>query len=221
MKKINIFNIVMATLVIIADILFILEGGLITKTIASLLFVVIGFINLIYLLNIKKEKSLSAYLLFLGLCFACLGDILLEIQFIVGGILFGIGHIFYFISYCKIVQFKWKDLIFGLVIFSVGLCVILFLPIFNHLDVATKILCSAYALVISFMVGKATSNLLREKSTLNIIILIASILFFISDLVLLFNVFGKSSFVLRVICLISYYPSEYLLAFSILRMKKS
>ena len=58
MKKINIFNLSMAILLAIADLLFILLGGLLTKTIASLIFVVIGFVNLIYLLKIKKEKHL-------------------------------------------------------------------------------------------------------------------------------------------------------------------
>ena len=220
MKKINIFNAVMASLIIFADIGFIILGGLTTKTIASLLFVVLGFVNLIYLLRVKQKKSTSAYLMFIGLCFACLGDIFLEIQFIVGAILFAIGHVFYFVSYCKIIKFKRKDLLFSALIFVPSLCVILFVPIFDFGGVTLQILCCVYALVVSIMLGKATANFVKDKTGLNIIILIGSMLFFFSDLMLLFSVFASVSNAFLVLCLSTYYPAEILLAHSILRHKK-
>ena len=220
MKKINIFNAVMASLIIFADIGFIILGGLTTKTIASLLFVVLGFVNLIYLLRVKQKKSTSAYLMFIGLCFACLGDIFLEIQFIVGAILFAIGHVFYFVSYCKIIKFKRKDLLFSALIFVPSLCVILFVPIFDFGGVTLQILCCVYALVISIMLGKATANFVKDKTGLNIIILIGSMLFFFSDLMLLFSVFASVTNAFLVLCLSTYYPAEILLAHSILRHKK-
>ena len=221
MKKITILNLFMCALLFCADTMFILEGELIIKSIASLIFVVIGFVNLIYMTKVKRIRRLSAYLLFLGLCFACLGDIILEREFIVGGILFAVGHIFYFLSYCKVISFRWKDLIFGFTLFVVSICVIFLLPIFKDLEMIIKILCSSYALVISLMVGKAISNAFRRASQLNIILLIASMLFFISDLTLLFNVFGQGDSALTVICLLTYYPREFLLAFSILKMNKN
>jgi len=220
MKKISIFNAVLAISLIVADTIFIIDGELITKTIASLLFVVLGFVNLIYLLKIKKQKSTSAYLLFLGLCFACLGDIFLEIQFILGAILFAIGHVFYFVSYCKIIKFKWKDLLFSALIFVPSLFVILFVPIFDFGGITLQILCFVYALVISIMVGKATANFIKEKSILNLIILVGSVLFFFSDFMLLFSVFANISSVFRVLCLATYYPAEFMLAYSILKHKK-
>ena len=219
MKKIKIFNVMMAVLLIIADIFYIIDGRLLTKTIASLLFVVLGFVNLIYLLRVKQKKSTSAYLMFIGLCFACLGDIFLEIQFIVGAILFAIGHVFYFVSYCKIIKFKRKDLLFSALIFVPSLCVILFVPIFDFGGVTLQILCCVYALVISIMLGKATANFVKDKTGLNIIILIGSMLFFFSDLMLLFSVFASVSNVFLVLCLSTYYPAEILLAHSILRHK--
>lgn len=221
MKKINIFNVSMAILLAIADVIFILFGSLLTKTIASLIFVVIGFVNLIYLLKIKKEKYLSAYLLFIGLCFACLGDIFLEIQFIIGAVLFAVGHVFYFISYCQLSKFKWKDIFYSALIFVPSLCVIFFVPIFDFGGVTLQILCCFYALVISIMVGKAIANFIKEKSTLNLIILIGSTLFFFSDFMLLFSVFASVSNVFLVLCLSTYYPAEFLLSYSILRMRKN
>ena len=149
MSKINLFNIILAVLLVVADIVFICVGTLLTKTIASLIFVTIGFVNLIYLLKVKKQKSLSAYLLFIGLCFACLGDIFLEIEFITGAILFAIGHVFYFISYCKLSKFQWKDLVYSALIFVPSLLIILLVPIFDFGGITLQILCCVYALVIS------------------------------------------------------------------------
>ena len=219
MKKINVFNILMLVLLMISDLLFIVDGGLLIKSVASLIFVIIGFVNLIYTIK-TKGKSISAYLLFIGLCFACLGDIFLEIEFIVGAILFAVGHVFYFISYCKIIKFQWKDLMFSAMIFIPSLCVILFVPIFNFGGAVMQILCCIYAFVISIMVGKATANFIKERSILNLIILIGSILFFFSDFMLLFHVFSDLGRVFLILCLATYYPAEFMLAYSILKQHK-
>jgi len=219
MKKINIFNLSMAILLICADIAYILVGTLLIKSIASLIFVTIGFVNLIYLLKVKKQKSFFTYLLFIGLCFACLGDVFLEIEFIVGAILFAVGHVFYFISYCNLQKFKWKDLIYSAAIFIPSLIIILFVPLFDFGGAVMQVLCCVYAFVISIMVGKSISNYVRVKTKLNLIILIGSVLFFFSDFMLLFNVFSDLSRVFGVLCLATYYPAENLLAYSILRHK--
>lgn len=219
MKKITIFNLLAFALLIVGDIWFIIQGTLLSKTIASLIFVTIGLVNLIYLLKVEKVKTLASYLMFVGLCFACLGDVFLEIDFIIGAILFAVGHIFYFISYCFIIKFSVKDLLFGAAIFVPSLCVILFVPIFNFGEVVMQILCCVYALVISLMVGKALANFVKEKSMLNLIILLGSILFFFSDFMLLFNVFADVGKIFLILCLGTYYPAEFLLAYSILKHK--
>ena len=79
-----------------------------------------------------------------------------------------------------------------------------------------KGVCCAYAFIISFMVGKAISNLLKEKNSTNKIIVIGSILFFISDLMLMLNKFGNipgTSY----LCLGTYYPGQFILAFSLFK----
>lgn len=219
MKKINIFNFSMLGLILIGDLIFILGGGLVAKTMASLLFVATGLVNLIYLLK-TKGKSTSAYLLFIGLCFACLGDILLEIYFIIGAALFAVGHVFYFISYCKLIKFNWKDLIYSALIFVPSLLIILFVPVFDFGGILMQIVCCVYALIISLMVGKSIANIIREKSALNLIILVGSALFFFSDFMLLFSVFSNLSLIFLVMCLVSYYPAEFMLAYSILKQDK-
>ena len=88
-------------------------------------------------------------------------------------------------------------------------------PIFEFDGILMEIVCVIYALIISFMVGKAVANLVRERSILNIIITIGSVMFFLSDLMLLLGTFASLP-VVGIICLALYYPAEFLLAFSIL-----
>ncbi len=215
-KSAYILNSIFLLAIIILDIFYIVNGGIILKSITSACFFMLGVINLIFVLRMKTEKIKFSILLLVGLFFAMLGDILLEINFIVGAIFFAIGHIFYFISFCWLERFKWTDLIFGFVIFIPSVLVITLYPHFDFGGVVMEVLCVFYALVISLMVGKAVSTYIAKKSLSRLIIMIGTILFFFSDLMLLFNVFSSVSSAFGVLCLATYYPAEFLLAFSIL-----
>lgn len=215
-KSAYILNSIFLLAIIILDIFYIVNGGIILKSITSACFFMLGVINLIFVLRMKTERIKFSILLLVGLFFAMLGDILLEINFIVGAIFFAIGHIFYFISFCWLERFKWTDLIFGFVIFIPSVLVITLYPHFDFGGVVMEVLCVFYALVISLMVGKAVSTYIAKKSLSRLIIMIGTILFFFSDLMLLFNVFSSVSSAFGVLCLATYYPAEFLLAFSIL-----
>lgn len=217
MKKITYsINLLFLLAIIILDIFYIIYGGLLLKSITSFLFFTLGIINLIFVIKMKTDKLKFSIYLLIGLFFAMLGDILLEINFIIGAIFFAIGHVFYFVSFCHLNKFSWKDLIYGIVIFIPSVLVITLYPHFEFGAVMMEILCVVYALVISFMVGKAISIYVAEKSIYRLIIMIGTILFFFSDLMLLFNVFSDVGRVFSVLCLATYYPAEFLLAFSIL-----
>ena len=101
-KFLNWFNIIMSTLVIVGDLLYMLvfRGNLIVKGITSLLFFVCGLVNLCLMFRNQSEK-IKKYSLFLtiGLFFAMLGDIILGVEFTIGAGLFALGHIFFFIGY--------------------------------------------------------------------------------------------------------------------------
>ena len=215
-KSAFVLNLIFFLAIIILDIFYIVNGGIVLKSITSACFFLLGVINLIFVLKMKTEKIKFSILLLVGLFFAMLGDILLEINFIVGAIFFAIGHIFYFISFCFLERLKWTDLIFGIVIFIPSVLVITLYPHFDFGGVAMELLCVVYAFVISFMVGKAISMYVAKRSISRLIIMIGTILFFFSDLMLLFNVFSSVSSVFGVLCLATYYPAEFLLAFSIL-----
>ncbi len=210
------FNALLCALIIAGDVCYIIFGETWLKGITSGAFVLLALINLIASIVLKQGRLKFSIFLFIGLIFAMLGDIFLNIHFITGAVLFAVGHVFFFISYCNLVRFKWQDLIAGLAIFVPSMLFILLAPMFNFGSVLMEVVCILYALIISLMVGKAVINLVAERSLLNLIIVFGSLLFFFSDLMLLLNVFGGLPRIIDVLCLATYYPAEFLLAHSII-----
>lgn len=214
MKKLFlILNAIMLTFILIFDVCYMINGGLLFKAVASILFVITGLINLTYCMKNKTNLKFPIWMIVALIC-AMLGDILLNINFHIGTIIFAVGHIFYFVSYCMLEKMNRRDLLCGISISIIALSVILFVPFLDFGNTLMQGICCAYGIIISFMVGKAISNLLKENSLINTIIVIGSILFFISDLMLVLNKFGNIS-VASYLCLGTYYPAQFLLAFSL------
>ncbi len=220
-KTFNIINAILVLLVVVGDILYITLGGLLIKGLTSAGFVLVGITNLTYVILNKKADLKFPIIMLTGLVFAMLGDIILNIEFIIGAALFAIGHLFFFVSYCVLCKFKWSDLAYGAVLFVPSVLLITLAPIFDFGGILMEVVCVVYALIISCMVGKAISNLVAEHSVINIIIMVGSILFFFSDLMLLFNVFGNLPKVVDILCLVTYYPAECLLGYSIFLANKT
>ena len=214
-KTLLILNVVFFVAILVFDILLLcFREPYIYKTIPSVLFVLCGVINFIYVFKLEQRNKVFKYLMLIGLIFACLGDIVLIDYFVIGAILFAIGHIFFFISYSVLQKIKLRDILIALGIFVVSLIVILVPQIFDFGEMLPVVI--VYAFIISFMLGKAISNVIEKEYRFeNIWIMIGSILFFLSDLMLLFNVFTDISIVFDIICLILYYPAEFILASSI------
>lgn len=132
MKKCVIsLNIIFTILILIGDIFYINFDYLVIKGITSAGFVLLGIINLVYLIKNKNNNLNFGILMLIGLIFAMCGDIFLNINFISGAVLFAIGHIFYFASYCSIIKFKILDLIVGIIIFIPACIFIIVAPIFE------------------------------------------------------------------------------------------
>lgn len=224
LKSIEIFNIIFLIFVIISDFCYmkINTSEYITKTIASVIFVAGGAVNLFYALKHKSQfdfKPNFKYWLMAGLFSAMLGDILLIDFFVAGVIFFALGHVLYFIAFCTITRINWLDIIVGCIIFILSACVILF---YKHFEFAgLKFVILIYALIISMMVGKTISNLIRDPSAKNTLLVLGSVLFFLSDLMLLFRRFGGAPILVSDLCLIFYYPAEFLLAYSIYYVSKN
>ena len=140
-KSLLITNIILTIAILIGDILFMTSSKLLPKSLASAGFVLMCIINLIFALKGKTSDKKFAIILTIGLFFAMLGDIILEIEFVIGAALFAVGHIFFFISYCSLKNFQSKDLIIGSIIFVICLSLILFLPIFDFGGVLMQVVC--------------------------------------------------------------------------------
>lgn len=218
MKKINIFNICFLAFMLIADAcyLFIQTSEYITKTIASVGFVVGGIVNLVYVLmnhSTHPENKNFKWWMLVGLVFACAGDIFLIDFFILGVAFFALGHVFYFISFIAIRKLCLRDLLSSIAIFIPSACLILFYNGFDFEGMQAVILI--YALVISFMMGKAISNFIGKHSRANLVVMFGAITFFISDFILMFRLFAGWGRIGSILCLIFYYPAQFLLAWSI------
>lgn len=213
-KLFLIANAILLALMLFFDICYMLMGGLFLKGIASSMFVLMGVINLIYCIKSKTNLKFPIWMMF-ALIWAMIGDLLIGVNFYMGAAAFAIGHIFYFVAYCMLKRMNTRDFLYGIMISLVALAIILFVPILDFKSAFMLGVCCAYGLIISFMVGKAVSNTTEEKSYLNKLITIGSIVFLMSDFMLVLKLFGDMP-AASYLCLSLYYPAQFLLAFSIL-----
>ena len=89
------------------------------KTVASVLFVVQCLVNIILgKVFYNKKQNIFVWVLLVAQIFACAGDIVLEINFANGAIVFGIGHVLFLVAFYILNKFSWKDLPFigGLIV---------------------------------------------------------------------------------------------------------
>ena len=83
-------NLILFILVSIGNVFYIQNGLLWQKTLTSIGFVLIGLINLIYAIKTKTLNIKYCLTMVIGLILAMLGDILLEVNFIVGALFFAV-----------------------------------------------------------------------------------------------------------------------------------
>lgn len=214
-KTIYIINAILFAVLVVLDVLYLqFSTPYVFKTLASVFFVFIALFN--FIIQIKNKSGHKyIYFMLIGLIFACAGDIALIDYFEVGAGLFAVGHILYFIAFCTLIKIKWQDLVCFVFYFGFSLAVILGYPYFDFKGMF--ILVIAYAFIICIMLAKATTNafLSKQKSLVNVLIFVGALLFYISDVCLLFNVFGNLPKIVDIMCLCTYYPAQGLLASSV------
>lgn len=213
-QKLVILNVILVPLILFLDIFYMINGEVITKAIASLTFVITGVINFIYCIKNNNDLNYPKWMLYALIC-TMIGDIVLEFNFILGTIIFAMGHILYFKAYSKLEKTKVGDFKYGIVISLIVLPIVLYNPFLFFKDNTLKMVCCFYAIIISMMVGKAISNLLIKNNNITKVVLLGSILFLTSDAMLLLDIFGSIPLT-GYICLSTYYPAQFLLALSIL-----
>lgn len=184
------------------------------KCVCSGLFALLGVINLVFALIDKKDNKKFYIGMSAGLVLAFLGDYLIGKDFIVGAATFALGHVCFVVAYCFMQKIQKLDYVISGTLFLGCLIFLLFCPLLTFEVALFRIVCIIYALIISTMLGKAIGNFIREKNTVNGTIAAASVLFFFSDLMLVFDWFiGLWSWTDHA-CMGTYYPAFCLLAFS-------
>ena len=182
------------------------------KCICSGSFALLGVINLGYAFATGQSNRKFHIAMTLGLLLAFLGDVLIGYDFIVGAATFALGHVCFVIAYCFEHKLGKTDCLIGALFFLGASAFLLFCPLLRFESLFMQLVCVAYALIISTMLGKAIGNYLREKTPVNGTVAIASALFFFSDLMLVLDRFiGIWSWTDHA-CMGTYYPALCLLA---------
>ncbi len=184
------------------------------KCICSGLFASLGLVNLGYALKTKQPNTKFYIGMSAGLVLAFLGDYLIGKDFIVGAATFALGHICFVVAYCFVQKMQKLDYIVSGTLFLGCLIFLLFCPLLTFEVAIFRIVCIVYALIISTMLGKAVGNFVRERNLVSVTIATASVLFFFSDLMLVFDWFiGLWSWTDHA-CMGTYYPALCFLALS-------
>jgi uncharacterized membrane protein YhhN len=190
-------------------------GGLWLKGVTSAWFVALGSVNL-WAVRTLPEKQLRFFLLmaaglFCGMC----ADVLLGVMFFAGIGVFALGHVLYLAAFYTLEKFSLRDLGFIAPIAVISMFVVVGTPWITVTDPMLKNMLLGYALVISAMLGKAISNCVREPSLYRRMLVIGSVMFWFSDLMLAFDMFGQPSRLTWILCSYSYWPAQNLLAHSL------
>lgn len=212
-KLMSAVNIIMISAILILNYVYQRNGFDFTlKCICSGSFALLGILNLLYAFTDKQTSKSPCIGMSLGLILAFLGDVLIGYDFIIGAAAFALGHICFVVAYCFMRKLGKLDLILSGVVFLGALAFLLFCPLLTFDVPVFQLVCIVYALIISFMLGKALGNFIKERSMVTAVIAAASALFFFSDLMLVFDWFiGLWSWTAHA-CMGTYYPALCLLA---------
>lgn len=179
---------------------------IIFKTLTSICFMIITIIN-IYISNTPHR-----YLLLFPILFCMIGDIFLAIYnrynkcFKLGLISFLIAHCYFVYNMCQILPFKLINIIFPIIM-------VILVYILNNKQIINlkekSTYCLIYAFFVSLLLSKAFDIYLNHFNIQAYLLLIGSILFFISDFILLFMYFKKRTKILHLLNLLTYYLAIY------------
>ena len=190
--------------------------ALILKGLASLCFVVLGFLC--------SPGTLSARLILSGLCLGCAADVLLGLRsvfvqqkqmfFLAGGVVFFGGHLLYLAAVWPMLKYKALC-----VMISVLLTYILLRWLFDRIEApkALKRFGAVYFGVFMLLNCAAVCNAITAPSAFSILLASGTLLFLCSDVILNLYSFGSGlGFGFRVLYSALYYIGQILIALSLL-----
>lgn len=185
------------------------------KFICSALFAALAVINLIFTLTFGSRSKAFALCMAAGTALAFCGDVLIMRDFILGAATFAAGHLCFLSAYFSLQKPHLSDFSVSGAVFLIAAAVLQFCPILYLGDSTTRFACFAYALIISFMLGKAVCNFCRNMSALTAVLAFGSALFFLSDVMLLFYCFSLGCRWANSACAAAYYPAMCLMSVSL------
>ncbi|PYG90190.1 putative membrane protein YhhN [Ruminiclostridium sufflavum DSM 19573] len=211
-----ILMLISTNVLIIVNGIGIMPATIIFKCLSSILFIAVARCS--YKRNPSNTKFFA--LMLAGLIFSSGGDMFLAfdknngIFFVAGVASFSIAHIMYSLGYCSMTGFSLKDIL----IFSGFFIPTCFIVVFGNFEFnGLKLLVVFYSAIISFMVSKAVSMLKYYSDSKKAVSLMVSgsVLFFISDWVLLFLFFyPNAASSLQAVNWMLYYTGQGLLGLS-------
>lgn len=213
-NKVHILNILTFICAMLCLIYYDSHRHIILKGITSAWFVLLAFINLFYAHKSNINKSIILFILiglFLGMC----ADVFLWVSLIAGILFFASGHIFYILAFFKLEKFSKNDLVIITVIAVVSILIVFVSGFIQIIDPIVYVLLIGYTCIISIMLGKAFTNYFKLKSLSRLIMLIGCFMFWFSDLMLAFNMFGNVHEIVGQLCVYTYWPAQNILAYSL------
>lgn len=164
------------------------------KALASLLFVLAGGWG--YFRYRHRGDGKFSRLIFAALLCSMAGDVLLALDhkrgmlFLLGVACFSAAHVLFSLAFCRASAVTWKDFAGALALFS-GLVFLMIWGDFSYHGLLPVLV--GYAAVISFMTVKALSlwHCRQEWGRTAALVMCGGVLFLLSDIVLLFWMFGK------------------------------
>ena len=164
---------------------------IVLKTVAILFFVLTGLCGYI---KSKANRRFTRLMLIALIC-SMAGDVFLALEknqgilFVLGVASFAAAHVLYSVSFCIACQVRKKDIVAAAILFA-GCTALLCVGTFDFQGLFPVLL--GYAAVISFMTVKALSlyNCRKGQERAVWLTMAGGVLFFVSDLVLLFWLFG-------------------------------
>ena len=191
------------------------DTAVLLKGVASFCFVVLGFRFM--------GDSREAVLILIGLVLGCIADVLLNLRFmfpakgqsifLVGILVFLAGHIMYLIAVMGMAASPWICVAAAAV-----LTALLMVWIFRQITakMAFRIFGVVYIGAIVLLNCVACANLITSPSAFTAVFFAGSLLFLVSDIVLILNTFGKETKQsLRVTNVMLYYVGQLLIALSL------
>jgi uncharacterized membrane protein YhhN len=211
-RTFRITNIALFLSTVVCLVCYDIFGGLWLKGFTSLWFVVLGLTNLYFarVAGIGDRRILRWILL--GLIFGMLADILLGLVFLLGVISFALGHLCYLIAFFRLEKPCRRDPVCILPWVIASLVGCFCTPFIRIEDPMMQKFLFVYAVILGTMLGKALSNYLARRSAFRLVLLVGSLLFWFSDLMLGVDMFGFPSRLTWVLCSYCYWPAQAITA---------